>query len=160
MRALSVRQPWAWLIFNAGKDVENRDWPTSVRGPVLIHASKGCTEDEWEEARDFSDPYLSGNLPEISDLRWGGIVGVVEIADCVRASDSPWFFGSYGFVLRNPRPLPFVPWRGQLGFFDVPEEQLSEEAFRALQEALWRRPAEWGETPRRHHLDRSVQGEK
>ena len=33
MKALSVKQPWAWAIFH-GKDVENRDWPTNVRGPV------------------------------------------------------------------------------------------------------------------------------
>ncbi len=30
--ALSIRQPWAWLIIHACKDVENRDWPTRVRG--------------------------------------------------------------------------------------------------------------------------------
>lgn len=31
--AISIRQPWAWLILNAGKDIENRDWPTNFRGP-------------------------------------------------------------------------------------------------------------------------------
>ena len=41
MLALSIRQPWAWLILRAGKDVENRDWSTKVRGRVLIHASVG-----------------------------------------------------------------------------------------------------------------------
>lgn len=25
----------------------------------------------------------------------------------------------YGFVLRNPKPMPFSPLCGQLGFFDV-----------------------------------------
>lgn len=24
--ALSVRQPWAWAIIHAGKDIENRSW--------------------------------------------------------------------------------------------------------------------------------------
>lgn len=38
--ALSVRQPWAWLILHAGKDIENRTWRTRYRGPLLIHASK------------------------------------------------------------------------------------------------------------------------
>jgi hypothetical protein len=46
--ALSIRQPWAWLILHAGKDIENRDWPTKYRGPFLIHASKGMTRDEYE----------------------------------------------------------------------------------------------------------------
>ena len=26
MRALTVRQPAAWAIFHAGKDIENRSW--------------------------------------------------------------------------------------------------------------------------------------
>lgn len=29
---LSIRQPWAWLIVNGYKDIENRTWPTHFRG--------------------------------------------------------------------------------------------------------------------------------
>ena len=36
--ALSIRQPWAELIVRGHKDVENRTWRHSYRGPVLIHA--------------------------------------------------------------------------------------------------------------------------
>jgi hypothetical protein len=43
----------------------------------------------------------------------------VEIVDCVRKSDSKWFYGLFGFVLKDPRPLPFMAVRGQLGFFEV-----------------------------------------
>jgi hypothetical protein len=39
MRALTVRQPWAWAIFH-GKPVENRSWATKYRGDLLIHARK------------------------------------------------------------------------------------------------------------------------
>ena len=46
MKALSIRQPWAHLILHGGKDIENRDWRTSVRGRVLVHASKGMTRDD------------------------------------------------------------------------------------------------------------------
>ena len=42
-RCLSVRQPWAWLILHAGKDVENRTWSHPFRGPVYIHASSAGT---------------------------------------------------------------------------------------------------------------------
>lgn len=31
--ALSIRQPWAWAILCAGKDIENRSWP--VQGELL-----------------------------------------------------------------------------------------------------------------------------
>lgn len=105
--ALSIRQPWAHHIIYDGKDVENRTWETRFRGPVLVHASK--TPDR-----------LAGDLPAGAHL--GGIVGVVEIVRCVRRSNSRWFVGPWGFVLRNPRPLPFVPCKGALGFFKVPDE--------------------------------------
>lgn len=44
--ALSVRQPWAWAIIYAGKDIENRSWQAvnrglKQRGRVAIHAAKG-----------------------------------------------------------------------------------------------------------------------
>jgi hypothetical protein len=102
--ALSIRQPWCHHILYDGKDIENRSWATRFRGAVLIHASKGVDRDDRVEVREAGMPL-------------GGIVGVMEIVDCVTASGSDWFFGPYGFVIRNARPLPFVPCRGALGFF-------------------------------------------
>ena len=122
MMALSIRQPWAWLILNAGKDIENRDWATNVRGHILIHASKGMTRDEYEGAQDTLWDIHEDRIrfPAFAELERGGFVGTVEIADCVAESSSPWFFGNYGFVLRDPKPMPFIPYKGRLGFFDVP----------------------------------------
>lgn len=132
MLALSIRQPWAWHILNSGKDIENRDWYTRVRGRILIHASKGMTRDEYESGND--PLWASGGptieLPGIHALERGGFVGSVDIIDCVAQSDSPWFCGRFGFVLRDPRPMPFTPYRGQLGFFEVPDDiaRLAQEA--------------------------------
>lgn len=121
--ALSIRQPWAWLILNAGKDIENRDWPTNFRGRMLIHASKSCTKAEYKDALEFisvGDLRLRQIvLPPIDQMPRGGICGSVEVVDCVTHSDSPWFMGKHGFVLRNPKVLPFHPWKGRLGFFNV-----------------------------------------
>lgn len=125
MKALSIRQPWAWLIINGGKNIENRDWPTRFRGRVLVHASKGMTRDEWSDAWEFSQgtgasvKAIEAGVIRDNILR-GGIIGSVEIVDCVSYSSSPWFIGKFGFVLRDPRPMPFIPFKGQLGFFDVP----------------------------------------
>lgn len=52
-------------------------------------------------------------------MQRGGVVGEAELVDCVRESESPWFVGEYGFVLRNVKPLPFTPCAGALGFFRV-----------------------------------------
>jgi hypothetical protein len=115
--ALSIRQPWAWAIIHAGKDIENRDWRTQYRGPVCIHAAKGMTRGEWDNATGFMDFDLGLASPLYVDVMRGGIIGVADLVDCVEASESPWFFGRYGFVLRNARPVDFIPAKGALGIF-------------------------------------------
>ena len=109
MKAISIRQPWCHRILYDGKNVENRDWPTRFRGPVLIHASKGFDAEDRDEIRE-------------RNMQLGGICGIMEIVDCVQRMDSVWFGGPYGFVIRNARPLPFVPFKGMLGFFNVPDD--------------------------------------
>jgi hypothetical protein len=109
MQALSIMQPWAWLICAGHKDIENRGWSTTYRGRVLIHAGKrfdGSPQDwEWPDIE----------RPRSFDM--GGIIGEAELVDCVSASPSPWFNGPFGFVFRNARLTPFQPCRGMLGFF-------------------------------------------
>lgn len=120
MKALSIRQPWAWLILHGGKDIENRTWTTKFRGRVLLHAAKGMTREEYEIANELAweiNPRIV--LPAFDELKRGGIIGSVEIVDCVTESGSPWFYDGHGFVLRDPQPLPFVPLKGRLGFFEV-----------------------------------------
>lgn len=117
---LSIRQPWAWLILHARKDIENRVWYTRQRGRFLIHAAKGCTRAEYEAACEFSRlAGFRGEIPDLKQIERGGIVGSVELVDCVSGPQvrSPWYCGEYGFVLRDPQPLPFHPCAGQLGFF-------------------------------------------
>jgi len=129
IKAISIRQPWAWAIVHAGKDIENRDWLTKFRGPVCIHAAKGMTKGEYANANYYIQRAV-GAVDQVWLDRWlgvtpapyrldcGGIIGTAEIVDCVEASNSPWFFGRYGFVLRNVQPVAFIPVKGALGFFD------------------------------------------
>lgn len=115
MLTLSIQQPWAWAICHCGKDIENRTWPTKVRGRFLIHAGKRVDRDGY----DYLYDEWRVEAPDEKIIGCGGIVGIAEIIDCVSRSSSPWFFGTYGFVLREQRPLAFMPLRGQLGFFDA-----------------------------------------
>lgn len=120
MKALSILQPYAWLIVNGIKDIENRTWRTGYRGPVLIHAGKNYPKWEYEQ-----DAEQYENYPLREDMT-GGIVGIATITDCVSRSESKWFNGPYGFVMKDARPFPMVPMRGQLSFFDVPPEILAK----------------------------------
>jgi len=137
MRALAIRQPWPWAIFSAPqdlrKDVENRDWWTSLRGRIVVHASARPGEKRWGEewsdycatARHVSEGRISLNLallPAHDALTFGALIGTVEIVDCMTSHPSRWFFGPYGFVLREPRLFPTpIPFKGAQKFFDVPD---------------------------------------
>jgi hypothetical protein len=121
-KALSVRQPWAWAIMFAGKDIENRSWQAmnhglAVRGNIVIHASAGMTRQEYEEAADFMAS-IGVTCPPAIDLWRGAVIGTVEVVDAVRDSSSPWFFGPRGLVLRNPKPCLPAPVKGHLGYFN------------------------------------------
>jgi len=117
MKALSVRQPWAWLIVHGYKDIENRTWVTPYRGPLLIQAGAAMAPPEDREYAAALCRRLGIALPETFDR--GGIVGLVRLVDFTDESPSPWFGGPYGWMLREPHPLTFTPWLGRLGLFDV-----------------------------------------
>lgn len=126
MKALSIRQPWAWLIVNGHKDIENRTWPTKHTGHVLIHASKGMTATEYVQVRqwlkDHPDQKLRAiELPPAGALERGGIVGMAMLVGCDYDSrKSSWAQAwHFGFKLQSARTLPFTPLKGMLGLFTV-----------------------------------------
>lgn len=118
MKALSLKQPWAWLVVTGQKPIENRKWATKYRGPLLIHASS--TYDHKGELW-ILDRF--GNLWQQSDIVCGAVIGQVDVVDVVSEHASPWFFGPRGWILE--RPIQFskpIHWRGQLGIFDIPDD--------------------------------------
>ncbi len=137
--AISIRQPWAHAIVHGWKDIENRTWSTMVRGPICIHASKYDKRNFAEDAEGYRGALdivrASFDVPNIAfdDLTFGAIVGVADIVDCVTDHASPWFFGPYGFVLANARPITPIPLKGKQGFFEwrkhlAPDERPAEPA--------------------------------
>jgi hypothetical protein len=154
--ALSLRQPWCVFMLDLPpqfrKTLENRDWNTSFRGDVWVHASKGLTKLEFYEACDFA---LGAGvprdlLPSFDGLRRGGIVGRWTIVDVMRpdgmtisrvyASKQAAFrehprkgdrwhmAGKHGIIVENARAVPFVECKGALGFWRVPPDVLAKLA--------------------------------
>jgi hypothetical protein len=113
--ALSVRQPWAWLIVSGLKNIENRPRRTHHRGQLLIHA--GLSLDSYtEENIEWLENRYGVQIPR--ELNTGGIVGVVDVVDCVESHGSKWFNkGNFGWVLANQKRLRFRGCRGALGVF-------------------------------------------
>lgn len=112
MKALSVRQPWAWAIVQGFKKVENRSRRTKHRGPLLIHASLNFDKKGLEYIRS----HMGIPVPDHFDC--GGIVGMVKLVDVVTEHPSDFFFGPYGYVLTGAKPMPFRPCKGKLGFWE------------------------------------------
>ena len=135
MKAISIKQPWTFTVLNGLKDVENRTWrpPDSVIGQrVVVHAGK--QPDKQVAAWGATRWILSFGVPEADayHLTWathplGALIGEVTITGYVEESDSPWFFGPYGWTLEDPivysKPIPY---KGQLGFFDIPDDVLAD----------------------------------
>ncbi|WP_071603882.1 ASCH domain-containing protein [Dickeya sp. NCPPB 3274] len=121
MKAISTRQPWAWLIVHGYKDIDNRTWPTKYRGCVFIHASKRKISDtDWNVASKIAK---ANNIPlperDSPEYKYGGIIGAVNMTGCCESSDSPWFWGPIGFQLSNAKEISFIPFKGRLNFFET-----------------------------------------
>jgi hypothetical protein len=109
-KVLTVKQPWAFLIIAGIKPVENRDWQTSHRGLLLIHAGQSY-DPQPDLEREFGiDP---------KRLIYGAVIGSVELTDIVTDHPSRFFVGPYGWVLQDARPIVPVPLRGQLRIFNA-----------------------------------------
>lgn len=93
MKAITIHQPWVWAIFNENKDIENRTWKTSYRGPLLIHAGLSA------KSLDVKMP--TRRTPK--NLEFGAIVGLVDLVDCIKDSSSKWAMENhFHWVLKNP----------------------------------------------------------
>ena len=136
MKALSGYAEFFWLMAKNWKDVENRNWPltryikrSELPVRIYLHASKTATSKK--DVAFIKSKLTAEQRREFEAVDWGRyrgkIIGEVTITDEVtfkdigmKATHSPWFFGEYGFVVRDgvlyERPMPC---RGQLGFFEV-----------------------------------------
>src|SRR5262245_15449329 len=114
MRALTVRQPWAWAIIHGGKDIENRTWANKyVTGTIAIHAGSRL------DSLGYSPRGTKKPRPE--EIVHSAVIGVVDIVAVVKQSRSKWFSGPLGWVLRNPRQLRKpIHCRGRLGLWRIP----------------------------------------
>lgn len=126
-KVITVKQPWARLIAQGVKNIENRTWKTNYRGRVLIHASSipvkminpnnVFTKEQWNSLSDgIQKEIICGK-----DYVNSAIIGSVEIVDCVVNHSSIWAEkGVYNWVLANPilysKPIENV--KGKLSFWD------------------------------------------
>lgn len=139
MKAITVKNPYANLIVEGIKDIENRTWKTNFRGKVLIHAAatwhaRGKNIDNLFTP-DQIKVLMEKDLESIIGQKkpFSAIVGEVEIVDCVINHPSVWAEKSdvvvrneddykpiYNWVLKNPvcYRVPHLHVKGKLSFWD------------------------------------------
>ena len=133
MRLLTIHQPWAWLIVSGHKRYENRNWSTSYRGPILVHAGK--SSDSLSAGQRLCNS-LGIELPARMDF--GSIVGMVEMTDCTTHDgiDDPFASGPFCFHLANAERFQSpIQWRGALGLVEPSRELIEALAKQQLRSA-------------------------
>lgn len=123
-RVLSVRPGWAWAIIHGPRRVENRSWRTCYRGPLYIHASKNWSKKSGVELAAICRGAGIAS-PKMADLKFGWIIGICEIYDCVSYEDVPlklklWAEqGKWCWLLKNIRAMDPIEHRGRLGLCEM-----------------------------------------
>ncbi len=134
MKAISVRQPWAWALLN-GKDVENRSQNIvgGYRGMVALHAGTQLADGAAFTRVDT----ILGRGPDLgrpghrAPTQFGGVIGLLYVigvhpATSCRGRCSPWADPTGVHIRLEPatvRPLDrVVECPGRLGLFTLPDD--------------------------------------
>jgi len=152
VRAITVKQPWAWAIATGAKTVENRGrphpWTSAIGVRIAIHAGKG-----WDatalNGRALIDLALAvegqrpehvanGGVPYAAALPYllpnchhqGAVMATALLADVHAGTpgcgcDPVWAApDQWHLILRDIAPVKPVPCRGALGLWPLPADVL------------------------------------
>ncbi len=120
LRALSIRQPYAWAVFReGGMTIENRAKPLAQNGLLLIHAAKTFSGIYYKTAQEFC---LQQGLvvPSHRTMIWGAIIGAVDVCcEYSMSGDGKWGMPlCYHYKFSDPRLLSNpVHCQGRSGIF-------------------------------------------
>lgn len=135
-KALSIKNPWAFLIAAGLKNIENRSWPVSYRGRLLIHASQKIDVRHRDMSQLFTrEQWAALPLEERNRMTHGiftasAIIGEADVVGCVNNDPSVWAEpGQWHWQLKNPvlykNPILNVKGALSLWEFDLNENGLA-----------------------------------
>ena len=93
MKALTLYEPWAFLVAVRAKKIETRSWKTDYRGPLAIHASKNIpsfaeimceTEEHFNDALKDAGIYFTGDVPLKVLIPCGAVLCICNLVDCLK----------------------------------------------------------------------------
>ena len=126
MKCLSICQPFAELIIKNKKTIELRTWNTKIRGEFLVHAPIKIRKEAYEKLK-IKEKLTTGAIigkVELYDVKKYESLKEIQIDKKKHCSSTISHEKIFGFILKNAKPFRSpIPWKGQLGFFDVEGSQ-------------------------------------
>lgn len=122
MKCLSVSQPFADLIVSGKKSIELRNWNTNFRGDFLIHAPLKIRVEDSKRLK-INKKFTTGAIigkAQLYDVKKYNSTKEIKLDQKYHFSTKKFQNKTFGFMLKKVKPLRIpIPWKGQLGFFDV-----------------------------------------
>ncbi len=124
MKALSIKQPWAWAIAERHKTIETRTWACRHRGELLICASLKPDKVMLDK---MGMVFVGGKFQMISSqMEYGKAIAIAKLVDCrpMKFGDEELamcstYPGAIAWILEDIRKIDPFPVRGQLRLYDV-----------------------------------------
>lgn len=108
MKAISIKEPWASMIFRGEKTIETRTWKTKYRGWLLLHASQRPKSPI--SGKVFALVNLDSCVPMTAEH---------EEKACCDVYDRAW-----AWIFKGVIPLKPFPFKGQLRIYEIPDNQI------------------------------------
>ncbi len=135
MKAITVLQPWAWLLVSGKKRCETRPWKTDYRGEILIHAGKKDMTSTVMQQTFFEAKCMKRAGVPSAEIATGAVIGKAVLVNCVQIDETMrelirkqhfdeyalgcYSPGRYAWVLENPQMFKNpIPASGKLGLWD------------------------------------------
>jgi len=122
LKCLSISQPFADLIISGKKTIELRNWNTNFRGEFLIHSPLKIRIEDCRRLK-INKKFVTGAIigkAELYEVKKYNSTKEIKLDEKFHLSSKKFQNKTYGFMLKNPKAFRIsIPWKGQLGFFDV-----------------------------------------
>jgi hypothetical protein len=163
LTAITLHQPWASLIAKGCKQYETRDWPTSYRGSIAIHA--GRKPKSKQELREHDKVLASFKDLLNEDCPYSSVIAIAQLTDVIYMTEEfigqqsatelrcgNWAVGRYAFKLENVRAIAPIPAVGKQGLWKWEHKRDWQKEFFGIDDSIkyldesdsWN-PADFGE---------------
>lgn len=127
-KALSIKQPWLYLISSGIKTIETRTWNTNYRGDIILCSSLSKTK-EYKNIISSYNEYYKINNNEL--LLEGYALCIANLYDVKKMTINDeenacckLYDNAYSWYLKNIRLIEPIKIKGKLNLFNLEIETI------------------------------------